>query len=60
MPVSMTPMDQKVPVKFDGEVSAADASIDVENIQSSVTVTNLPEDFQEEYELTDSRQNGCC
>ena len=48
------PMDQKVPVKFDGEVSAADASIDVENIQSSVTVTNLPEDFQEEYELTDS------
>ena len=23
------PMDQKVPVKFDGEVSAADASIDV-------------------------------
>ena len=47
-------MDQKVPVKFDGEISAADASIDVENIQSSVTVTNLPEDFQEEYELTDS------
>lgn len=48
------PVDQKVPVKFDGKVSAADASIDVENIQSSVTVTNLPEDFQEEYELTDS------
>ena len=48
------PMDQKVPVKFNGEVSVADASIDVENIQSSVTVTNLPEDFQEEYELTDS------
>ena len=48
------PVDQKVPVKFDGEVSVADASIDVENIQSSVTVTNLPEDFQEEYELTDS------
>ena len=48
------PVGQKVPVKFDGKVSAADASIDVENIQSSVTVTNLPEDFQEEYELTDS------
>ena len=48
------PVDQKVPVKFDGEVSVADTSIDVENIQSSVTVTNLPEDFQEEYELTAS------
>ena len=48
------PVDQKVPVKFDGEVSVADTSIDVENILSPVTVTNLPEDFQEEYELTAS------
>ena len=48
------PVDQKVPVKFDGKVSVADTSIDVENILSPVTVTNLPEDFQEEYELTAS------
>lgn len=27
------PMDQKVPVKFDGEISAADASIDVEKFR---------------------------
>ncbi len=48
------PMDQKVPVKFDGELSVADISIDGEAIQSSVTVTNLPTDFEETYELTSS------
>ncbi len=48
------PMDQKVPVKFDGELSVADTSINGEVIQSSVTVTNLPTDFEETYELTSS------
>ena len=45
------PMGQKVPVKFDGEVSVADTSIDADSVQSSVTVSNLPEDFKEAYEL---------
>lgn len=43
------PMDQKVAKKFDGEVSVADISIKSDT--TSVVVSGLPSDFEEEYKV---------
>ena len=43
------PMEQKVAKKFDGEVSVADISIQSDT--TSVTVSGLPSDFEEEYKV---------
>ena len=43
------PMNQKVAKKFDGEVSVADISIKSDT--TSVTVSGLPSDFEEEYKV---------
>ena len=43
------PMDQKVVKKFDGEVSVEDISIKSDT--TSVTVSGLPSDFEEEYKV---------
>ena len=43
------PMDQKVAKKFDGEVSVADISIKSDT--TSVEVSGLPSDFEEEYKV---------
>ena len=43
------PMEQKVAKKFDGEVSVADISIQSDT--TSVTVSGLPSDFEEEYKI---------
>lgn len=43
------PMDQKVAKKFDGEVSVADIS--TKSDTTSVVVSGLPSDFEEEYKV---------
>ena len=43
------PMDQKVAKKFDGEVSVADVSVKSE--KTAITVSGLPNDFEEEYKI---------
>ena len=43
------PMDQQVAKKFDGEVSVADVSVKSEKI--AITVSGLPNDFEEEYKI---------
>ena len=43
------PMEQKVAKKFDGEVSVADISIKSDT--TSVVVSGLPSDFEEEYKV---------
>ena len=42
------PMDQKVAKKFDGSVSVGDTSVNAKS--AAITVSGLPEDFDEEYE----------
>ena len=48
-------MDQKVAKKFDGEVSVADIS--TKSDTTSVVVSGLPSDFEEEYKIL---QNILC
>ena len=43
------PMDQQVAKKFDGEVSVADVSVKSE--KTAITVSGLPNDFEEEYKI---------
>ncbi len=43
------PMDQQVAKKFDGEVSVADVSVKSE--KTVITVSGLPNDFEEEYKI---------
>lgn len=43
------PMDQKVAKKFDGSVSVGDTSVNAKS--AAITVSGLPEDFDEEYEI---------
>ena len=43
------PMDQQVAKKFDGEVSVADVSVKSE--KTARTVSELPNDFEEEYKI---------
>ena len=43
------PMDQKVAKKFSGSVSVSDTSINAKS--AAITVSSLPEDFEEEYEI---------
>ena len=43
------PMDQQVAKKFDGEVSVADVSVKLE--KTAITVSGLPNDFEEEYKI---------
>ena len=43
------PMDQQVAKKFDGEVSVADVSVKSE--KAAITVSGLPNDFEEEYKI---------
>ena len=43
------PMDQKVAKKFDGSVSVGDTSVNAKS--AAITVSSLPEDFEEEYEI---------
>lgn len=43
------PMDQQVSKKFDGEVSVADVSVKSE--KTVITVSGLPNDFEEEYKI---------
>lgn len=43
------PMDQQVAKKFDGEVSVADVSVKSE--KTAITVSGLPNDFEEEYKV---------
>ena len=43
------PMDQQVAKKFDGEVSVADVSVKSE--KTAITVSELPNDFEEEYKI---------
>ena len=43
------PMDQQVAKKFDGEVSVADVSVKSE--KTAITVSRLPNDFEEEYKI---------
>lgn len=43
------PMDQKVAKKFSGSVSVGDTSINAKS--AAITVSGLPEDFEEEYEI---------
>lgn len=43
------PMDQQVAKKFDGEVSVADVS--VKSDKTAITVSGLPNDFEEEYKI---------
>lgn len=43
------PMDQKVAKKFSGSVSVEDTSVNAKN--TAITVSGLPEDFDEEYEI---------
>ena len=42
-------MDQQVAKKFDGEVSVADVSVKSE--KTAITVSGLPNDFEEEYKI---------
>ena len=43
------PMDQQVAKKFDGKVSVADVSVKSE--KTAITVSGLPNDFEEEYKI---------
>ncbi|MFR9081809.1 MAG: penicillin-binding Tp47 domain C-containing protein [Coprococcus comes] len=43
------PMEQQVAKKFDGEVSVADVSVKSE--KTAITVSGLPNDFEEEYKI---------
>lgn len=43
------PMDQQIAKKFDGEVSVADVSVKSE--KTAITVSGLPNDFEEEYKI---------
>ena len=43
------PMDQKVAKKFSGSVSVDDISINAKS--AAITVSGIPEDFEEEYEI---------
>ena len=43
------PVDQKVAKKFDGSVSVGDTSVNAKS--AAITVSGLPEDFDEEYEI---------
>ena len=43
------PIDQQVAKKFDGEVSVADVSVKSE--KTAITVSGLPNDFEEEYKI---------
>ena len=43
------PMEQQVAKKFDGEVSVADVSVESE--KTAITVSGLPNDFEEEYKI---------
>lgn len=49
------PMNQKVAKKFDGEVSVADISIKSDT--TSVEVSGLPSDFEEEYKVNGIDEN---
>ena len=49
------PMDQKVVKKFSGSVSVGDTSINAKS--AAITVSGLPEDFEEEYEIEELDKN---
>ena len=49
------PMDQKVAKKFSGSVSVSDTSINAKS--AAITVSGLPEDFEEEYEIEELDKN---
>ena len=50
------PMDQQVAKKFDGEVSVVDVSVKSE--KTAITVSGLPNDFEEEYKIDGIDENA--